>query len=101
FLVSPSDLDAIERWPADGQQDWRKIAASFAPMPAACLPFPAKVIASSEDPFVSIERARALGVQWGADVSILAKAGHINADSGHGPWPEGLLSFGAFLGSLP
>jgi hypothetical protein len=29
-----------------------------------------------------------------------ANAGHINSSSGHGPWPEGLLSFGTFLKPL-
>ena len=100
FLVSPSDLDAIDQWPTDAGESWREIAGSFAPMPAERLPFPAKVIASSTDAFVSVERAQALGVAWGADVSILANAGHINTNSGHGPWPEGLLSFGAFLKTL-
>lgn len=100
FLVAPSDLDALADWPRDDGQAWEAIVASFAPMPVARLPFPARVIASSDDVFCSIERAHALGALWGADVSILAKAGHINTASGHGPWPEGLLSFGMFLKSL-
>lgn len=100
FLISPSDLDAMDQWPTDAGQSWSEIAGSFAPMPATRLPFPSKVIASSTDPFVTIERAQALGTAWGADVSILANAGHINTRSGHGPWPEGLLSFGAFLKTL-
>jgi len=33
-------------------------------------------------------------------VSIIANAGHLNTASGHGPWPEGLLTFGLFLRSL-
>ncbi len=100
FLVAPSDVDAHEQWPRDDGQAWEAIAASFAPMPVGVLPFPARVIASSDDTFCTIERAQALGAAWGADVSILAKAGHINTVSGHGPWPEGLLSFGTFLKSL-
>lgn len=100
FLIAPSDLDALADWPGDDGQDWHAIARSFAPMPTAHLPFPARVIASSDDAFCSIARAQALGAMWGADVSILAKAGHINSASGHGPWPEGLLSFGMFLKSL-
>jgi predicted alpha/beta hydrolase family esterase len=100
FLVAPSDLDSLASWPRDEDQDWSAIAGSFAPMPAVRIAFPARVIASSDDAFCSIERAQALGALWGADVSILANAGHINAASGHGPWPEGLLSFGLFLKSL-
>ena len=76
------------------------MVATFTPMPTSRLPFPARVIASSTDPFCSVERAQELGAAWGADVSILANAGHINEESGHGPWPEGLLTFGAFLKSL-
>lgn len=100
YLVAPSDLEALGAWPRDEGQDWEEIAASFAPMPCAKLPFPARVVASSDDAFCSIERAQALGAAWGADVSIIANAGHINTASGHGPWPEGLLTFGAFLKGL-
>lgn len=100
FLVSPSDLDAVANWPCEAGQDWPSIVGSFAPMPTAALPFPSRVICSSNDAFCSIERAQALGAVWGSDVSILANAGHINADSGQGPWPEGLLTFGLFLRNL-
>lgn len=100
FLVAPSDLDGIEDWPRDEGQDWEEIVETFAPMPAARLPFPAKVIGSSDDAFCSIARAQALGESWGADVSIVANAGHLNTASGHGPWPEGLLTFGGFLKGL-
>ena len=100
FLVAPSDLDAVMEWPRDSGQDWSEIVGSFGAMPSARLPCPAKVIASSDDAFCSVERAHALGEMWGADVSILANAGHINSGSGHGPWPEGLVSFGQFLRTL-
>lgn len=100
FLVAPSDLDALECWPRDEGQDWEEIAASFAPMPAAKLPFASRVISSSDDAFCSVERAQALGAAWGADVSIIANAGHINSASGQGPWPEGLMTFGMFLKGL-
>lgn len=100
YLVAPSDLDALDQWPAPDRQDWRAIAASFAPMPTLPLPFPSRVIASADDGFCSVARAQSLGAAWGADVSIIANAGHINSDSGHGPWPEGLLTFGLFLKQL-
>ena len=87
------------RAPGEGQ-DWEEIVETFAPMPAARLPFPTKVISSSDDAFCSIARAQSLGEGWGADVSIVANAGHLNTASGHGPWPEGLLTFGGFLRGL-
>jgi predicted alpha/beta hydrolase family esterase len=30
----------------------------------------------------------------------VGQAGHIADQSGHGPWPDGLLRFGKFLGEL-
>ena len=33
-------------------------------------------------------------------VGDAGEIGHINPDSGHGAWPEGLLSLGKFLGKL-
>ncbi len=92
FLVAPSDLEGKDLWPATD--------SGFAPLPMARLPFPSKLIGSSTDPYCSVERAQELGAAWGSDVSIMAGAGHINAASGHGPWPEGLLTFGMFLKKL-
>ncbi len=94
FLVAAPDLDPVRHdiWPAHN--------GGFAPIPTEKLPFPAKLIGSSTDPYCTVERAQAIGAAWGADVSIIAKAGHLNTASGHGPWPEGLLSFGLFLKRL-
>ena len=59
-------------------------------LPAGPLGFPATIVASSSDPWLTIERALALAVRWGANLIDLGDAGHINADSGYGPWPFGL-----------
>jgi hypothetical protein len=58
-------------------------------MPMMRLPFPSIVVASTDDPFVSLDRATAFSTAWGSRLVVLERAGHINADSGHGPWPEG------------
>lgn len=102
FLVAPPDLtrrEPIEAFMREGGPDLA-FPQSFLPMPLAPLPFPSKLIGSSTDPYCSVERAQAFGAAWGSDVSIVAGAGHINTASGHGPWPEGLLTFGLFLKSL-
>lgn len=92
FLVAPSDFEGRDLWPAsDG---------GFAPLPMQPLQFPSKLIGSSTDAYCSVERAQALGAAWASDTSIIAGAGHINTESGHGPWPEGLLTFGLFLKRL-
>jgi len=80
LMVGPSDVDAPS-YPA-GPID-------FQPMPLQRLPFPSRVVASDDDPYVTVPRARAFAAAWGSALTLVAGAGHINAASGHGPWPEG------------
>lgn len=102
FLVAPPDLDKREPIEAFMRNGGPGLAfpETLLPMPTVRLPFPSKLIGSSTDPYCSVERAQEFGAAWGSDVSIIAGAGHINTASGHGPWPEGLLTFGLFLKSL-
>ena len=44
--------------------------------------------------------ARTFADAWGATLVPAGDAGHIDAASGHGPWPEGLMRFGLFLSRL-
>jgi predicted alpha/beta hydrolase family esterase len=90
FLVSPPDFDS-PALPAS--------ARSFRP-PTDPLPFPSMVVASTSDPLVSVERAQGFAADWGSDFKLAGDAGHINAASGHGPWPEGLLMFAALMRRL-
>lgn len=80
-LVAPSDVEAPS-YPID--------PGGFAPLPLQRLPFPNLVIASEDDEYISLERARQLAAAWGGRLQIIGRAGHINGASGHGPWPEGL-----------
>ena len=59
-------------------------------LPQGPLGFPAIVVASANDPWLSVERAAGLASVWGADLVNLGAAGHVNAESGFGPWPGGL-----------
>ena len=63
-------------------------------MPLARLPFPATVIASSDDPYVTLARARAFAAAWGAAFVDAGALGHINAASGLGDWPAGRRAAG-------
>lgn len=60
------------------------------------LPFPALVLGSTTDPWMTHERAEYWAGQWGAQYRCLGAVGHINAETGLGDWPEGL----ALLDSL-
>ncbi len=81
LLVAPADVDAR---PCRAEQ-----LRSFAPMPLERLPFRSAVVASSDDPFMTIGRAREVAQAWGADFVDVGRCGHINVESGHGRWPLG------------
>jgi len=58
-------------------------------MPLQKLPFRSVVVASTDDPYVTSERAEFFARSWGSRLIKIANAGHINASSGYGTWPEG------------
>ena len=91
FLVSPPDPEG-EGFPPE--------ARSFGDLPADPLPFASMVVASTTDPLVTVPRARDFAADWGADFQLAGDAGQINAASGHGPWPEGLLMFAELMKRL-
>ncbi len=80
LLVAPPDVERVGV-PAD--------VLGFAPMPARPLPFVSMVVASSDDPYCSLDRAAGFAADWGSDLVHLGAAGHLNADSGLGDWPTG------------
>jgi hypothetical protein len=46
------------------------------------------VLASSNDPWLPTEVALGWAHAWGARLTDLGDAGHVNPASGHGPWPQ-------------
>jgi predicted alpha/beta hydrolase family esterase len=89
LLVAPADVDS----PAHTPDETR----GFSPIPTAPLPFPATVVSSRNDPFVSFDRARELASQWRAQFVDAGSVGHINAESGLGEWLEGRRLLGALI----
>ena len=81
LLVAPPDTERDDLPPQ--LFNWR-------PMRRPRLPFAATVVASSDDPYCTPERAAGLARDWGADRVDLGARGHLNGDSGLGDWPEGL-----------
>jgi predicted alpha/beta hydrolase family esterase len=92
FLVAPPELENPEIRP--------KHLMTFGPYPRDPLPFPSLTVASRNDPFGSYEHADDITAAWGSVLVDAGEAGHINAESGHGPWPEGTMVFAQFLGRL-
>lgn len=89
LLVAPADP---ERFAALGLRELASpgaasIAGWIPQMPLEC---PAMVVVSSDDPWVGLDTASVWAERWGARLIRLDQAGHINVDSGFGPWPLGL-----------
>ncbi len=81
MLVAPSDLEAPQyTFPATG----------FAPIPLDEIAFKTIVVASANDDWVSLERAKYFADHWGSEFINIGNAGHINVASGHTHWEEGL-----------
>lgn len=92
FLVALPDIESPNFLPL--------IERTFAPIPRDPLPFPSLLIASRTDPYCAYERAEDFSYAWGSALVDAGEAGHINTESGHGPWPEGLMRLAGFLKKL-
>lgn len=58
--------------------------------PTQHIPFPTTLVASTNDPWMTIERAGYFAQHWGSEFINIGEAGHINNLSGFGVWEEGL-----------
>lgn len=77
--------------PCDIEVDGCPIPATgFTPIPLTKINCKTIVIASTNDMWVSIERAKFFAERWGSEFINLGAAGHVNAESGYGQWREGL-----------
>ncbi len=81
LLVAPPDTERDDTPP--NLFNWRPIVRQR-------LPFASLAVVSSDDPFCSLDRARAMAADWGSELVDIGARGHINGDSGLGDWPEGL-----------
>jgi len=80
LLVAPGDPE---------REELRAVLKSWSPVVIGHLPFQSILLGSQNDPYCSFERARAFAVAWGSEFVDYGKAGHINAESGLGDWPQG------------
>jgi len=92
FLVAPPSEKSLA--------ELKDIDPEFKHIPRDPLPFPSLLIASSNDPYATMEESADLALAWGAELVEAGPQGHLNSESGHGPWPEGLMRFAGFLSRL-
>jgi predicted alpha/beta hydrolase family esterase len=80
LLVAPPDVD---------RESAADALRRFAPTPRTPLPFPAILMASSDDPYCGLARAEEMAAAWLADFVAIDDCGHVNAASRLGAWQEG------------
>lgn len=56
-------------------------------LPQGGLGLPTTLIGSEDDPWMPLHRAREWAQRWGSRFQNLGAVGHINTESGFGPWP--------------
>ncbi|MET0437433.1 MAG: alpha/beta hydrolase [Devosia sp.] len=81
LLVAPAD---IERTSALHARTYE-----FGRIPTDPLPFPAQVVASRDDIYMTLDKAISLAKSWQAPLFDAGYVGHINVASGFGRWAEG------------
>jgi len=80
LLVAPGDVE---------QAPDLTMLRGFGPIPREPLPFPAIVVASTNDPYATVARAGEFAAAWGADFRVIGAVGHINSDSDLDEWLVG------------
>jgi uncharacterized protein len=88
-MVAPADVDSARHTPEH--------LRDFAPLPLRRFPFRSMVIASTNDRYMTIGRARALAAAWGALFVDVGACGHINTEAGFGPWLAGRSLLDEFI----
>ena len=81
MLVAPSDIESV---------DYTFPATGFSPILLDPFKFKTIVVASTNDIWVSPERAVFFADNWNSIFMNIGDAGHINAAAGFGQWNEGL-----------
>ena len=90
LMVAPPEVDFF---PLDER------VARFAPTPTEPLPFPSRLVASRNDPWMGFLTAQSLARRWGSLFVDAGEVGHINADSNLGKWSFGRQQLAALLQS--
>lgn len=92
FLVAPPDQLA-PTFPSE-------LLATFTSIEPAPLGSPAVLVASSDDPYCTIEAAERLAKAWAVPLVTTGAHGHLNSASNLGLWPLGQNLFTSFLAGL-
>lgn len=94
ILVAPADPDRFSTigFRRDGDRSHVGVGAL---LPQEPLGFPSLVVASGNDPWMPLTKAAYWANIWGSRLHFLGNSGHINPESGFGPWQQGLALYRA------
>ncbi len=95
--IEASIIGALLIAPPDPAADYNERMQAFAPLPRTILPFPALVVASENDPYVSVDRAFSMARQWGSGFARFGACGHFGTDDKLGWWRQGEELLDSFI----
>ena len=79
LMVAPPDVESSSYIP----ETLRRFATHNV------IPFPSVLVGSENDHYMTLASVQRLAEYWGSRFVNAGAVGHINLDSGHGPWPWG------------
>lgn len=88
LLVAPADPERFELLGV--RADPQRSAGVGRFLPQSAFSCPSILVASRNDPWLKPEAARTWAERWGSRLIDVGDAGHVNVESGHGPWPLAL-----------
>lgn len=96
MLVAPADPERFAEAGCRDTTDPNAPQSIARHLPVGVLNVPSLVVASTNDPWLRVDLARLWARRWGSQFIDAGPVGHINVDSGFGPWPAGLELFETF-----
>jgi predicted alpha/beta hydrolase family esterase len=93
FLVAPADVES--------PNPHSELLKAFCPVPLKKMPFPSLIVASTNDPYASLERVKQFAQCWGSQILVVGALGHINTASGLGEWAPGHKILIDWVAQLP
>ncbi|ENO74653.1 hypothetical protein B447_21182 [Thauera sp. 27] len=88
LLVAPADPERFELLGLRTEPQRVTGVAQF--LPQSSLSCPSFMVVSRTDPWLRPDVALGWAERWGSRLIDVGDAGHINTESGHGPWPRAL-----------
>ncbi len=82
LLVAPADIE--DAWVTAGS-----VYEPFVPIPMTPLTFPSVVVASTDDPFLALDRGEQLAQAWGSEIEVVGPHLHLGSDARLGAWSAG------------